>query len=116
MSRCIFNPKSEFQEFHLNNRDDYMFEIKQKRPSEFFLDNFAKVILKCAEKWQSMEEISIPEVTSLENEIDIFLADLPSDLSINNDKEYRQKWKEKYSKLKQIQSNLEKAYSEQSNG
>ncbi|OYU78852.1 MAG: hypothetical protein CFE23_16680 [Flavobacterium sp. BFFFF1] len=112
MSEDIFNPETEFKKFHSDKREDYNFEIRQKRPSEYFLKRFAEKISSVVDKWQSMNTYSMSEVISARYQIDIFLADLDSDLALNKDEKYKAEWEKKYAKLKGIQNEFVKRYKE----
>lgn len=107
-----FNPETEFKKFHESNRESYNFERRQKRPSKYLLESFAGKILDVANKWQSMNEYSQTEVITARLFIDIFLADLESDLALKNDEKYRAEWKKKHDKLKSFQHDFLKGYLE----
>lgn len=107
-----FNPEEEFKKFLNDIKDDLAFEKRQKRPSQYLLEMYAEKILEIAHKWQSLNQYSLDEVTSVKSSIDIFLADLDSDLSINNDKKYSAIWIEKLDKLKFIQHQFITKYKE----
>ncbi|WP_309609008.1 hypothetical protein [Flavobacterium sp.] len=50
MKAEIFNPEVELNNYKSENREDYNFEIRQKRPSKSYLTNFAQKILDIAKK------------------------------------------------------------------
>jgi hypothetical protein len=107
-----FNPETEFKKFHESERKNYKSERLQKRPSKIFLKQFAGKILDVANKWQSMNDNSLTEVIATSHSIDIFLADLDSDLELNNDEKYKIEWNKKHDKLKNIQLDFLKGYFE----
>ena len=107
-----FNPETEFKKFHEGNRESYNFERRQKRPSKYLLESFAGKILDVANKWQSMNEYSQNEVIEVRLYIDIFLADLESDLELKNDEKYRTEWNRKNDKLKSFQHDFLNGYLE----
>lgn len=110
MNLEAFNPETEFKKFHIDNREKYCFEIRQKQPSENLLEQFAQKILEIVEKWQSMNKYSKNEVISARHLVDIFISDFSSDLEITNDKKYRTEWEAKYRELKGIQNDFVNSY------
>lgn len=85
----------------LKNRGE---EKYLKRPSVHFLMSYANLILRIANDWQSKNYLSLESVISVRLDINIFKADVESDLSIGNDRKYRQVWDSKYEKLQYIKN------------
>lgn len=57
-----------------------------------------------------MNQFQQSEVVTVRLEIDIFLADLESDLALNKDEKYKAEWDKKYTKLKGIQHKFLQRY------
>ncbi|HEY0045160.1 MAG TPA: hypothetical protein VGB44_00445 [Flavobacterium sp.] len=105
-----FNPESEFSALHQNLKEELNFESGQRRPSINLLAKYADKILEVVNEWQSLNYHMQMEVVSAKQSLEIFNADLQSDLEIYEDKKYTAVWNEKYLRLKSIQNHFLKSY------
>jgi hypothetical protein len=109
MTDYIFNPEEQLKKFIYDRKE----EKNHKRPSKHFLKSYAEKILEVARNWQKRNTFSVNSNISVMHSVDIFIADLESDLEISNDKKYKIVWKEKYDELRSIQFEFLKNYIEE---
>ena len=109
MTDYIFNPEEQLKKFLYDRKE----EKNYKRPSRHFLKSYAEKILEVAINWQKRNTFSVDSYISVMHSVDIFIADLESDLEISNDKKYKIVWNEKYDELRSIQFEFLKNYNEE---
>jgi hypothetical protein len=112
-----FNPSLEIKSF-LSDRKD---EPYLKRPSIYYLKDYADKLLEIARKWKSQSDTEITPLIRIFRDLDIFKADLPGELQHDYDKDnkrYLGKWRVEKAKLDSIKHRLlaeyEKSHNEQS--
>lgn len=100
-----FNPSQEIKSFLLTHKD----ESYLKRPSIYYLENYADKLLDIANKWKSQSREEIIPLISICFDIDIFKADLTGELEHdynNGNKRYLDKWRAQKNKIDSIKHRL----------
>jgi hypothetical protein len=112
-----FNPSLEIKSFLLDRKD----EPNLKKPSVYYLEDYAEKLVGIDRKWKSESAIDITPLIRIFRDLDIFKADLPGELQHDHDKNnkrYLDKWRIEKAKLDSIKHKLlaeyEKSHNEES--